>query len=102
MRRLELTAAVTKPPYNADNTGASDASAAINKALADCPAEEVVYLPGGKYRLTSQVNGPHNVMNLWEGNIGSQFQADGLLQEAGLAPESSRLEMRHGGPDRVR
>ena len=42
---------VTKDPYKADNTGATDAAAAIQKAVDDAKAKDVVYLPEGKYRL---------------------------------------------------
>jgi len=39
---------VTKPPFNADPTGAADAQPAIAQAIAE---NEVVYLPAGTYRL---------------------------------------------------
>ena len=42
---------VTKAPYNADRTGAQDASGPIQKAVEDAKAKDVVYLPEGKYRL---------------------------------------------------
>jgi len=42
---------VTRPPYNADPTGAADASAAIGQAVAKAGENEVVYLPAGTYRL---------------------------------------------------
>jgi hypothetical protein len=44
---------VTLPPYNADNTGASDATAVIQKALNDVGVSGggVVYLPAGTYRI---------------------------------------------------
>lgn len=35
---------------NIDNTGASDVSVAINKAILACPENQVVYLPEGVYR----------------------------------------------------
>ena len=46
---------VTQAPYNADNTGATDASAAIKKALDAAKEKEVVYLPAGTYRLEKPV-----------------------------------------------
>ena len=44
---------VTKEPYKADNTGATDASAAIQQAMKDAKEKEVVYLPAGTYRINS-------------------------------------------------
>jgi hypothetical protein len=44
---------VTQEPYNADKTGATDASAAINSAIAGIPSGEVVYLPAGTYRISA-------------------------------------------------
>jgi hypothetical protein len=42
---------VTKPPFNADPTGAQDAQPAIAQAVAKAAENEVVYLPAGTYRL---------------------------------------------------
>ena len=42
---------VTKDPYNADKTGAANASPAIMKAVTDAKDKDVVYLPAGTYRL---------------------------------------------------
>ena len=44
---------VTAPPYNADNTGTTETSAAIQKAIDDAAAAGggVVYLPAGTYRV---------------------------------------------------
>lgn len=43
---------VTESPYNADNTGATDASAAIQSAINDSAGNNhVVWLPEGTYRL---------------------------------------------------
>src|SRR6185369_9953921 len=36
---------VTKPPYSADNSGATDSEPAISKAMAAAKAQDVVYLP---------------------------------------------------------
>jgi hypothetical protein len=47
---------VTKPPYNADNTGAADAQPAIMKAIADAKDEDVVHLPAGKYRIDKSIS----------------------------------------------
>src|SRR5216110_2660607 len=42
---------VTKPPFNADPTGAQDAQPALAQAVAKAAENEVVYLPAGTYRL---------------------------------------------------
>jgi len=45
---------VTKPPYFADNTGALDASAAINAAIAVYDGRPI-YCPAGEYRIDNQL-----------------------------------------------
>lgn len=45
------------PPYNADPTGQSDATAAINNALSAAKLGQPVYLPAGLYATTSQLSG---------------------------------------------
>ena len=47
---------VTKEPYKADNTGATDAQPAIQKAIADAKEKEVVYLPAGTYRVNKPIS----------------------------------------------
>ena len=42
---------VTQVPYSADKTGAADAQPALQKAIADAEAKDVVYLPAGTYRI---------------------------------------------------
>jgi len=44
---------VTAPPYNADSTGVSDATNAIQNAINDCGKNlgGVVFIPAGKYRI---------------------------------------------------
>ena len=44
---------VTKSPYNADNTGAKDATAAIQAAINAATSNSVVWFPSGKYLLSS-------------------------------------------------
>ena len=47
----------TESPYNADPSGESDSTAAIQKAIDDCAANGggTVWLPEGRYRLTKEV-----------------------------------------------
>ena len=47
---------VTKAPYSADNTGATDAQPAIKKAIADAKDNDVVYLPAGTYRVHAAIS----------------------------------------------
>ena len=46
---------VTKSPYRADNTGVTDAQPAIQKAITEAEEDDVVYLPGGTYRVNSAI-----------------------------------------------
>jgi Pectate lyase superfamily protein len=51
---------VTQAPYNADNTGATDAQGAIQAAIDAAAVGEVVYLPPGTYRIDSPLRvGPN-------------------------------------------
>ncbi len=50
---------VTKSPYNADSTGASDASAAIQSAIKAAASNQVVYLPAGTYLITNTLTVAH-------------------------------------------
>lgn len=46
---------VTQPPYNADKTGATDASVAIQSAINSAQSNDVVYFPDGMYLLTNSL-----------------------------------------------
>ena len=46
---------VTKSPYNADATGATDASPAINAAITAAAPGDVIYLPSGRYLTNSSI-----------------------------------------------
>lgn len=45
----------TRPPYNADKTGQTNASSAINAAISAANSNDVVYLPAGNYLLQDPV-----------------------------------------------
>jgi hypothetical protein len=47
---------VTQSPYNADNTGATNATTAVQSAVNAATSGQVVYLPAGTYRFNSQVS----------------------------------------------
>ena len=46
---------MTQPPYNAPNDGSADATPAIQDAIDDCPADRVVFIPAGTYRLDGRL-----------------------------------------------
>lgn len=46
---------VTDSPYNANSTGKTDASSAINSAIAASPAGGVVYLPAGTFLIAEPI-----------------------------------------------
>lgn len=56
---------ITKAPYNADNTGTSDATSAIQQALDDVgqAGGGVVYLPAGTYRI-GETGGTSSVLQM--------------------------------------
>jgi len=57
--RTAICADITKAPYNADNTGMNDASAAINSAISNCNnSNGVVYLPAGTYAVNAPITLP--------------------------------------------
>ena len=68
---IVASAVVTDTPYNADPTGARDATTAIQQALDAVAALNggVVYLPAGKYRLNGNLNLAYGVTIA--GNSGS-------------------------------
>lgn len=51
---------VTLAPYFADNTGVTDASAAIQDAINNAVAQDIIYFPAGIYRLDTTLNLSHN------------------------------------------
>lgn len=60
-----LVADVTKDPYKADNTGKTDATAAIQKAIdAVSGTGGVVYLPAGIYKVSLQSDNSWNVLSV--------------------------------------
>lgn len=46
---------VTKAPYNADNTGTTDASAAIISAINAANPNDVIFLPAGRYLILNSI-----------------------------------------------
>jgi hypothetical protein len=54
-------------PYNAKGDGKADDTAAIQKALDDCPEGKAVLLPAGTYRLTAALNIQKSVVLRGEG-----------------------------------
>ncbi len=57
---------VTAAPYNADNTGKTDATVAIQTALDDYPARnKIIYLPNGIYLVSAKIDWPKNKEYGW-------------------------------------
>ena len=57
---------VTKPPYNADGSGTTDATAAIQQAINDArDAQLVCWLPAGRYLVSDTIHGVIGVVN-WD------------------------------------
>jgi len=54
---------VTQAPFNADNTGVTDATAAINTAMNHLTPNGVLYLPTGTYRVDGQIYIPQGYNN---------------------------------------
>jgi hypothetical protein len=52
-------ATTDNPAYRCAADGTADCSPALQRALNDCPAEQVVYLPKGIYRLDGRVRDAH-------------------------------------------
>lgn len=55
---------VTAAPFNADRTGGSNASAAIQAAINAAAANDVVFLPAGRYQIGTILYIPHNKDNI--------------------------------------
>ena len=55
-------ASVTSAPYSADSTGATDASGAINAAIAACPANQIVSIPAGIFKISNPIELKSNVI----------------------------------------
>jgi hypothetical protein len=76
--RKTICADVTKAPYEASNTGAASAVSAIQNAINNCPAGQVVYVPAGIYRIDNRIlihrsitlrgAGPATVFRVFTGN----------------------------------
>lgn len=78
---------VTQSPYNADDTGATDAAADIQSALDDATSGDTVLMPGGESGATYLLDNGAIPLNIEETEDGVTFEADGpdlvTLQMAG-------------------
>jgi len=54
--RTTIFANVKNAPYNARGDGVGDDTAAIQSAINACPVGQVVYIPAGTYKISSQLN----------------------------------------------
>jgi len=57
--RTTLRATINAPTYG---NGSTDATTAIQNALNSCPANQVVYLPAGTYRINGNLRVPSTAM----------------------------------------
>ena len=82
---------VTTAPYNADNTGVTDATAAIQSAINAAVSGSVVYLPTGKYRISSSLSFDKSNVTL---------RGDGPTNSIllGLTASMCVLKVGHDGP----
>ena len=78
---------VTQSPYNADNTGGSDASQDIQKAIDKANTNDVIFLPAGTYRLTSALVLKNNTTLRGEGMDVTTLKFYG--ENAGIGARSS-------------
>jgi hypothetical protein len=68
--RTVIFANVKNAPYNAKGDGITDDTEAIQAAVNDCPAGQVVYLPTGVYKITySNVGGWDHAINIRKGIV---------------------------------
>ena len=67
--RQVIFADVTQPPYNADNTGSTGAVTAIQNAINDCPAGQVVYVPTGTYLIDERIRIQKSITLRGAGNL---------------------------------
>jgi hypothetical protein len=102
---------VTKAPYNADNTGVSNAAPAIQLAINAANSNDVVYLPAGTYRASNSITlgytkkgitlrgaGSNTVIKSYTDRVislgnGTSFNwpSGGSLIKAGLAKGSTNI-----------
>jgi len=59
--RTTIFANVKNAPYNAQGNGVADDTSAIQSAINACPANQVVYMPAGTYKITSTIHIKSNV-----------------------------------------
>ena len=69
---------VTQPPYNADKTGATDATAAIQTAINSATANQVVYIPDGYYQIAGALG-----VRSSQGNITIRGDTNSVLMGVG-------------------
>ncbi|MCZ8513522.1 cadherin-like beta sandwich domain-containing protein [Paenibacillus filicis] len=73
-----VTYDVTKAPFFADNTGATDAASAIRAAIQGAKPGDEIYLPNGTYKLSSAPDGLTNLTLKSKVNLRGQSQ-DGTI-----------------------
>jgi hypothetical protein len=84
--RQVICADVTQPPYSADNTGAVSAVAALQSAIDDCPAGQVVYVPEGTYLIDGPLLINQKSITLRGAGAATVFEATASLSIGRLSP----------------
>ncbi len=91
---------VTKSPYEADPTGESDATTALQQALKDArDTRSVCYLPAGRYLVSGTIEGIQGIVNWDEWPYGDPLITNPYLSEASF--EYPNVIMGTRGKDRA-
>ncbi len=90
----------TEAPYNADNTGVSDATSDIQDALNACTAGMAVYLPTGTYRINSGLSIPSQVVLRGNGPANTKLigygNNDNIITIVRSSPSSTETNVTSG------
>ncbi|MBN1774285.1 MAG: hypothetical protein JXB32_23700 [Deltaproteobacteria bacterium] len=86
--RTTVCADVTAAPYSADPGGTASAVAAIQQAIDDCPADQVVLVPAGTYRIDGTLTLRKSVTLRGAGPGATLFrvESDTAVHVGGLGP----------------
>lgn len=88
----------TDAPYNADNIGITNASAAIQNALNACGNNGAVYLPAGTYLLNLALNIPSNCTLRGAGPNNTNLQLSISSGNTGIYISGTSLNATNWGP----
>ena len=99
--RTKIFASVKDAPYRAVGDGATDDTAAIQAAINVCPADQVVYIPAGTYRINSRLTFNKSHRTIRGGGIGQdRFEVLCGQQQRRLRGGGCRMAPPEGRPGR--